>query len=228
MSLKFGNVNIDSMYFGDKKIAEGWVGNVKVFGTSPAPSSTVKIGGRDYPFVQIGDQLWITENLDWKFDGLTFRDGVDGNNFDTTAIPQAAYYEYDESTYGVTGNKYGLIYNWYAIAELELPTGWHVPSRSEVEALIAYIGESDAGTKLKAASPTWNGTDDYDFHAVPTGFIAGSTFYSVGSESKIWTSTDNGGGDSIGYVLQTYMNGMSVLSLNQKSGSAIRLCCSAT
>jgi hypothetical protein len=30
---------------------------------------SVKIGGRKYPVVKIGNQLWMAENLDWKFNG---------------------------------------------------------------------------------------------------------------------------------------------------------------
>ena len=45
MSLKFGDLNIGSMYFGERKIAEGWLGDVKVYGgSSPVlPANTIRL-----------------------------------------------------------------------------------------------------------------------------------------------------------------------------------------
>ena len=229
MSLKFGDLNIGSMYFGERKIAEGWLGDIKVFGSgSPAPSSTVKIGGRDYPFVQIGNQLWITENLDWKFDGLTFRDGVDGNEMDDTSLEQACYYSYDESTYGVTGNKYGLLYNGSAVRYLNsaniLPTGWRIPSTSDFNELITFVGENP-GRKLKSTS--WNGTDDYGFNAKPYGFWA-HDFAFLDIEGRIFGSTYIEVSDALEAL---YFSSSASVEINgSKSWTCypIRLCCSAS
>lgn len=139
--------------------------------------TVVNIGGRDYKYVQIGNQLWLSENLDWKFTGLNFRDSVN-NQLDTTTAIQAAYYNYDESTYGVNGNKYGLLYNYYAVdylnqhlSDLGVPDGWHIPTNDEWSILASTCGNSD-GTKLKSTTG-WdndgNGTDDYGFNAKPSG-----------------------------------------------------------
>ena len=66
---------------------------------------SVVIGGREYPVVQIGNQLWLAENLDWRWEGLTV-----GGQWQRET-PGAWYYNNDEATYGVNGNKYGLLYN---------------------------------------------------------------------------------------------------------------------
>ena len=111
------------------------------------------------------------------------------------SIAQAAYYDYDEATYGVNGNKYGLLYNWTAIdyinqhlSELGVPDGWHVPTRAEWTALVSAVGENP-GTKIKSTTG-WSsgaGTDDYGFSAVPTGgWVNG--FSNVGSTASFWTS----------------------------------------
>ena len=76
----------------------------------PDPSIVV-IGGREYKTVTIGDQTWLAENLDFKFDGLAI-----GEHY--TDGPAAAYYDNDEATYGVNGNKYGLLYNVDAVIKL--------------------------------------------------------------------------------------------------------------
>lgn len=137
----------------------------------------VTIGGRSYKTVVIGNQEWMAENLDWKFTGLNFRDSVN-NPLDTTNAIQAAYYNYDENTYGITGNKYGLLYNWYAvdylnhhISDLGIPDGWHIPTNVEWNILASTCGNS-VGTKLKSTTGWYNdgnGTDDYGFNAKPSG-----------------------------------------------------------
>jgi uncharacterized protein (TIGR02145 family) len=74
--------------------------------------------------------------------------------------------------------------------------GWRLPSTQEWEILVTTAGGSSvAGKKLKATSG-WNyngnGTDDYNFSALPGGyrFIDGS-FRNVGSYGYWWTVTMN-------------------------------------
>ena len=160
--------------------------------------SGVNIGGRTYSIVKINNRIWMAENLDWKFDTLNLRDSSN-NPLDTTTANQAAYYNYDESTYGADGNKYGLLYNWYAVdylnnhlSELGVPSGWHVPTRAEWSALVSAVGENP-GTKIKSTTG-WSsgaGTDDYGFSAVPAGYWYNG-FYDVGSRAYFWTSEPNG------------------------------------
>lgn len=165
----------------------------------------VTIGGRSYKTVKMPDgKVWLAENLDWKFDGLTFRDGTAGNEMTTDAsIPQAAYYNYDESTYGAEGKKYGLLYNWTAAdyinnhwMGLGLPEGWHVATFSDYRELCNSIGLENGCTKIKTTHDwKWNGvdkngTDDYGFSLVPNGVgEPGNGFWNSGSTAQLWTST---------------------------------------
>lgn len=231
MSATLGDLNIGSMYAGSRKIAEAWLGNVKVYGGSSPSPSTVTIGGRAYPVVQIGNQLWTAENLDWKFDGIWFRDGVDGNEMDETETAQACYYEYDESTYGVTGNKYGLLYNWHAVNLLSnlsiLPSGWHVPTSTEYEELITYLGYEVSGEKLKVEPPTWNGTNDYNFSGLPSSYWSWSGFVPLNGNAQFWTASANDETNSIAYTLSTFMSSLEFSSYLLSCACSIRLCCSA-
>lgn len=165
----------------------------------------VIIGGRSYKTVKMPDgKVWLAGNLDWKFDGLTFRDGTAGNVMtNDTSIPQAVYYNYDESTYGAEGNKYGLLYNWTAVdyinnhwMELGLPEGWHVATSSDYRELCNSIGLENGCTKIKTTYGwKWNGvdsngTDDYGFSLVPNGCgDPGNGFWNSGSITELWTST---------------------------------------
>lgn len=162
----------------------------------------VEIGGRWYPYVQIGNQLWLAENLDYKFsyNGSTLPIGL--NNLPST--PAAWYYNNDESAYGIDGTyKCGMLYNWYAAKYLDdnkstlLPDGWKVPSKDDWDILAIEVGGTDtAGTKLKANDNSitsiwpsgWNGTDNYGFSAIPSGDYYGN-FREFGIGTNYW-STD--------------------------------------
>lgn len=165
---------------------------------------SVKIGGRRYPVVKIGNQLWMAENLDYKFDvnGSQIPIGPSGNPL----TPTAWYYNNDESTYGIDGvKKCGLMYNWYAAKYLDdnkatlLPDGWHVPTLTEFDTLATAVGgASTAGTKLKALDNSivvgfpsdWNGTDYYGFKILPSGIYYLGTFSGVGTRANMWSMTE--------------------------------------
>ena len=172
-------------------IAQHGLMSVKVGGGGGGGGDTVNIGGREYPIVQIGNQVWLAENLDFKFPGL-----VVGANGTSSSEPRANYYDNDESTYGVNGNKYGLLYNYEAVTYLnshrtELIPGWHVPTYSECEELVGVVGGvSTAGTKLKSTTD-WSsgaGTDDYGFSALPAGYYEGH-FFAVCNKAYFYTDT---------------------------------------
>ena len=166
------------------------IGDIPGRAPEPEPADSVKIGDRWYHYVQIGNQYWIDENLDFKFDGCAI--GQEGASLE----PRANYYNNDEATYGVNGNKYGLLYNWTAVKYLEdhkseLIPGWHVPTTTEWDALATAVGGSSvAGTKLKSITgwSSGNGDGSYGFEAFPAGNQQSGLFYSLGSEARFWTA----------------------------------------
>lgn len=138
------------------------------------------IGGKKYKTVKMPDgKTWLAENLDFKFCNI--------GGSDRPEVANAWYYNNDESTYGWNGYKCGLLYNWYAVKLLndnrsDLCPGWHVPTSEEWDSLItACGGNSIAGKNLKGLDNSissgfpndWNGTDDYGFNAIPTGYYEG-------------------------------------------------------
>ena len=89
------------------------------------------------------------------------------------------YYNNDLSNSEIYGN----LYNWYAIDDGRglCMEGWHVPSNSEWESLVTYLGGDDiAGGKLKEVgtshwdSPNLGATNESGFTALPAGWIHGS------------------------------------------------------
>jgi uncharacterized protein (TIGR02145 family) len=130
-------------------------------------------GGRTYKTVQIGEQTWMAENLNYDAEGSKC------NN-----------------DYPANCEKYGRLYTW-STAQSACPSGWHLPSDAEWTALTDYVGgETIAGEKLKAKSG-WdnnnngNGTDEFGFSALPGGGGGSNgSFGYVGTLGYWWSSTE--------------------------------------
>ena len=155
-------------------------------------TQVVVIGGREYPYVQIGNQLWLAENLDWKFqyNGSPLPIGVSGE----PTTPAAWYYDNDEATYGVNGNKYGILYNWYAVKYLEdnkdtmLPKGWRVPNKQDYRICDDNLPSNPTKQSTVRATTWANGTNSTGMTLLPVGIRSGSSgFNSVGVQKYMWS-----------------------------------------
>lgn len=79
------------------------------------------------------------------------------------------------------------------------PTGWHLPSSSEWEALVDHLGDMDnAGGRLKATrtlywkKPNYRASNASGFTALPGGHRnQGGTFSNINEHGYWWTATDN-------------------------------------
>jgi uncharacterized protein (TIGR02145 family) len=139
----------------------------------------VEIGGKLYRAMQIGTQIWLAENLDYKPAG--FVDNVG------TGEPGAAYYP-DHTEWGLQYNRAAAY--WFRDNAGSLPTGWRVAKESDFTTLFNYIKnahapsttDSNVGQYLKTVSgwPTDNGNDEYGFSAIPSGFYRPSGGYQTG------------------------------------------------
>lgn len=172
---------------------------------------TITIGGRNYHIIKIGNQLWMTENLDFKYEGITI-----GGSAISDSTPLANYYNNDETTYGINGNKYGLLYNGASVnlmqtnASTIFPTGWNIASVSDYTTLFNYVGSY---RKLRSTSG-WTGTqgtDEFGFNAVPSGqrnAVLGDWAYrQVGTLAKYWTRTIVGPYNGYAYIDQNNSGG---------------------
>jgi len=152
--------------------------------------------------VILGKQIWTSKNMEVD----KFRDG--------TVIPQAmtpkdwqiaadekkpawCYYDNDPAN----GEKYGKLYNWYAVADARglCPAGFHAPSDSEWTMLIDFLGGKDsAGKKLKSKSgwrDNGNGNNESGMKGKPGGFRnSQGVFAFVGELGAFWTGTEASNG----------------------------------
>ena len=98
---------------------------------------------------------------------------------------------------------YGYLYNWWAaIGDTDgdfssnqdiASTGWHVPTQTEWDTLINYVGgKSVAGRELKSTGTEYwlnnNGLDTYGFSAPGAGQRI-SSFDDIKEVGTFWTST---------------------------------------
>jgi len=164
----------------------------------PPPSDNVfDSDGNTYKTVTIGSQVWMAENLKTtKYnDGTVIPLVTDATAWSKLSTPAYCWYNNDAAT---NKNTYGTLYNWYTVNTGKLcPTGWHVPSETEWNTLLTYVGGIDiAAGKLKETGTVhWNipnagATNEYGFTALPGGCrAAGTDTYNMGEDGYWWFST---------------------------------------
>ncbi len=162
----------------------------------PSSSSVVHSKGNDianYRTVQIGEQVWMAENLDYDVSGSKCYNNdpanceIYGRLYDWATAMVLPNCGYGTSCDSQIGEKHRGI----------CPSGWHIPSFAEWTTLGTV--DSHAGTKLKATSgwdyyqgKSGNGTDDYGFAALPGGNgYSGGGFGYVGKYGYWWSATED-------------------------------------
>lgn len=175
--------------------------------------------GNTYHTVQIGSQCWMKENLRTTH----YSDGTAIPTTSESSTSVAYYYQYSSANIVA----YGLHYNRTALmhgvpssnanpsgVQGVCPDGWHVPSNSEWNQLISFVGSipryrcgnnSTSVAKALSAKNTWAYTggsecapkynaatlnDKTRFSACAAGYRGGSSFGDVGNYFYFWTSSD--------------------------------------
>lgn len=114
--------------------------------TIPSDSIT-DIDGNVYDIVKIGAQWWMSENLKT----IHFANGEKINKYVDRSIvtDTASFCSYDFDPKYIPD--YGLLYNWYAVAETRklCPAGWHVPTDTEWNTLISYVDQFGADNTVR-------------------------------------------------------------------------------
>lgn len=152
--------------------------------------SNVFYGADIYDTVQIGNQCWFARNLNIESQTGT-----------------SWCYEGDTSNCDI----YGRLYDWEAAmdgsdvegAQGLCPEGWYIPTKNDFTILSTNVG-APVGVKLKATTenvPSWDGTDNYNFTALPGGYYDGANFKNQGIGTGWWSSTQDGDCARMGYIL---------------------------
>jgi len=157
-----------------------------------------------YKWVQIGEQIWMAENLAYLPSVSPSSEGSDTDPF---------YYVYDyegsnieEAKANLNYSTYGVLYNWEA-ARTACPSGWHLPSDAEWKKLEMFLGMSTSdinregsresgsiGRALKSTSGWYldsNGNNRSGFNVLPAGDRDNfQGFVNFGEIAYFWSSTE--------------------------------------
>jgi uncharacterized protein (TIGR02145 family) len=207
------------------------------------------IQGNTYQTVQIGNQCWMSENLK----ATVFNDGThishitDNTQWVNLSTPAYCWFSNDS----VANSGTGALYNWYVTDSASnggkniCPAGWRVPNDNDWYILENYIDSSindpnstgwrgtDGGTKLRAtyswAGTPGNGSDDYNFTAIATGFrfVGTGHFQSQTSSTRFWTTTPVSASNAYmrGLTSASSLNGPKIFrstTHSKKDGNSIR------
>lgn len=135
-------------------------------------SMTDSRDGLVYRTVEIGEQTWMAENLNYETDNA---------------------YCYEDNAGNCT--KYGRLYMWDAAA-FACPNGWHLPTNSEFETLFNTVGGRSVAGRVLKSQVGWNsdgnGTDIFGFSAIPAGYRNGYGKSQYGGRTAdFWGATEN-------------------------------------
>jgi uncharacterized protein (TIGR02145 family) len=139
--------------------------------------------GHVYGYVQIGDQVWMSENLAYL------------PNVNTPETEDERYFVYDYLGTSVTEAKatdnyktYGVLYSYFAARYGCCPDGWHLPTEDECNQLFYLLG-SAAASQLKATTG-WaeetNALNTTGFSATPAGYYGGEEFNGLTYITTYW------------------------------------------
>lgn len=158
--------------------------------------------GKTYSTVLIGTQLWMGENLNTT----KYNNGV---SIGTTATPTddvtllTTPYQWPVYNGGTDiSATYGRLYTWSAVTDSRnvCPTGWHVPTDTELEALKTTLGgDAVAGGELKEAglthwtTPNTGATNSSGFTALAAGYRQpNGSYVSLGLSCYLWSISPDG------------------------------------
>ncbi|MBQ9508156.1 MAG: fibrobacter succinogenes major paralogous domain-containing protein [Bacteroidales bacterium] len=185
------------------------------------PQAVTDIDGNTYDAVQIGNQVWMAQNLRTT----RYADG--------TAIPEGTSTSFDTPLRYTSRSDvatYGYLYNWSAVMHEEsgstgnpsgvqgiCPVGWHVPSDAEWTELTDYMstqptymisGNTEHLAKALAATWGWNSSSEADapgnnlstnnatgFSALPAGFYSNDC-YNFGDGAYFWSASQHSVGEA--------------------------------
>ena len=210
-----------------------------------SPKESVKdIDGNTYKTVQIGEQVWMAENLKVTHyhNGDAIPTGHSDSDWSNLSTGAYAVYKDDLSNADIYGN----LYNWYALDDDRgvCPEGFHVPSDEEFMELEMELGMSEEeansmgyrgineGSKLAGNSDLWNDGDLVNnpefgtsgFSAFPAGYRGryDGSYSSMGRAGAFWSSSVHSSGGARGRIPSSRSSSVTRLHRPKQNGFSIR------
>lgn len=191
--------------------------------------------GQVYQTVEIGEQTWMAQNLNYKTT-RSFYHSVCYENNESNCVKYGRLYTWatamdSAGEYGSNGKGcgYGKECSPKYPTRGICPEGWHLPTIKEWQYLRDAVGSTSAGKKLKSTSG-WlidNGLDLFGFSALPAGAEYGNLdFGDVREYAIFWSATPYS--DAVDPIAAKYVylkynqNEMSISQEGKKVGMSIR------
>jgi uncharacterized protein (TIGR02145 family) len=175
-------------------------------------SMTDERDGKVYKTVEIGEQTWMAENLNY---GGYLKS--DGGSSAFQKVSQKYCYENSQ----LNCDSLGGLYQWHTTMGFEkscsdgsmscsnrinslnhqgiCPRNWHVPKEAEWDTLHTCLrGRSVAGKRMKLSrtgfsnwdSPIYNDGNSSGFSTVPAGQVSGTYFSDYGERASFWEASE--------------------------------------
>ena len=198
--------------------------------------------GKKYKTVKIGDQVWMAENLNFKY---KVKGEPYGNycNEDKCKV-LGRYYTWaaamdSAGLYSSQGEDCGYGHSRDCKATNPIrgicPENWHLPSGYEFKKLLAYLEKSknieelafylddDAAFAFQATGDEWeNATNTTGFSAIPAGYHgAHGGFHDVSSAAQFW-STDLSRDDDKSYYFVVHASSAGDYDTYMNNGLSVR------
>jgi uncharacterized protein (TIGR02145 family) len=161
--------------------------------------------GNSYNWVEIGNQIWMAENL-------AYLPTVNPATSSSGAEPKYYVFGYSGSIVSEAKatdnyNTYGVLYNWVAAMDV-CPDGWHLPDDNEWKELEVYLGmrpgaanarglrgDGEGDYLKETGSAHWrnneNATNGSGFTALPGGYFNPyGSFSDMNYSTKYWSATE--------------------------------------
>ena len=214
-------------------------GNQVEFKTNAVPITVIDADGNVYKTIQIGNQLWMAENLKTtKYcNGDVIPNVTDDIQWSAMASGAWVYYNDDIKNNSI----YGKLYNWFTASDIRnpCPCNWRVPSKNDWIILSDYLGGyAIAGMKMKSTgsiesgngywyTSNYSGTNSSGFNGLPGGNISEYNLFSqIGFEGGWWSSTQwsSAGGWTYGDYSMVSKNfqDLYISSTHKEVGQSIR------
>lgn len=167
-------------------------GNTEVFTT--LDSTLTDIDNNSYKVVQIGEQVWMAENLRTT----RYRNGDSIPTIENSStwgnLNHGA-----KCGYGFWYSLSGFFYNGYAVFDERklVPEGWHIPSSDEWTVLVNACGEYASDALREEGNTKWVCTFNFakhpsGFSAVPDGYRTWEGYWPYGEQAFWWSSNRSG------------------------------------
>lgn len=165
--------------------------------------------GKIYTSKRIGDQVWMTENLNYN--------SLSGS-----------WCKFSNSDFSSDCQTYGRLYEW-RIAINACPMGWHLPSEEDWSRLISYLGGTGvAGGKLKEEGlnhwslQNYGANNSSGFTALPGGALIDGEFDQDRLFCLFWTSTEMDTVNAKDIELRFDTNEIFSYEYNKSNGLSVR------